>query len=387
MDLGLLTAPSATTDASDTGQQFSPRHLTSVDALRGIAAVYVVCFHLVLLPQPNLGVPSWANPLLMAGGTGVGLFFVVSAFTLSLSWFSRRDGAHPVRNFYLRRVFRIVPLYYVLLVATLLRDWLVWRNTHSLSEIALSITMLFNLAPGRGTGIVWASWTIGVEMLFYLMFPLMMLFAGTTLRKAICLPATLAAEFLFYEIVHHSLATPSTKGTYFTTGLPIHFPVFVLGLIAYTVFSSESFRRIRSKWVGAVLIAAALMIHVGLSYSGVYRGPLRLEWSTLAWLPLVLGLTIYPLWLIVNAVTRFYGRISYSVYLNHPIVVMFLRPFYAGVYRRIHEFGVALTICVIVTFSLLTPLAYLTYRFIEQPGIRLGSLMIKWLKSRPASSG
>ena len=100
MEPATITATAATTDPEDTGQRFSPKHLGSVDALRGIAAVYVVCLHMTMVPAPHLAMPDWIRPFVLSGGTGVVMFFVVSAFTLSISWFSRKNGLHPVRNFY-----------------------------------------------------------------------------------------------------------------------------------------------------------------------------------------------------------------------------------------------------------------------------------------------
>ena len=53
-----------------------------IDTLRGLAALYVFLYHLALIPEPDLGIPYWAKRIVLSGGTGVTLFFVVSAFTL-----------------------------------------------------------------------------------------------------------------------------------------------------------------------------------------------------------------------------------------------------------------------------------------------------------------
>ena len=101
--------------------------------------------------------------------------------------------------------------------------------------------------------------------------------------------------------------------------------------------------------------------------------------SALPWTLLVLGLAINPVKLIVNAVTRFYGRISYSVYLNHPIVILLLKPIYVRIYQYVPGHLLALLTSFAVTFAVLTPWSYLTYRLIEKPGIRFGSRLIKSL--------
>ena len=154
----------------------------------------------------------------------------------------------------------------------------------------------------------------------------------------------------------------------------------------YKIFVSKLFRRIRAKWVGGILIAAALVAHVVLAYSGTYLGKVGADWSAPAWMLLILGLAIYPVKSIVNAVTRFYGRISYSVYLNHPIVVVLLMPSYGRICRHVRGPELALLTCLFVTFLVLTPWAYVTYRLIEQPGIRVGSRLIKRLGRAPAGA-
>ena len=52
-----------------------------VDTLRGLAALYVLFYQLALLPNPDLDIPYWAKCIVLSGGPGVTLFFVVSAFT------------------------------------------------------------------------------------------------------------------------------------------------------------------------------------------------------------------------------------------------------------------------------------------------------------------
>ena len=312
------------------------------------------------------------------------MFFVVSAFTLSISWFSRKDGAHPFRNFYLRRVFRIVPLFYFLLAITIPRDWLRFHVIHSAKELLLNASMLFNLVPGKSLGIVWASWTIGVEILFYLMFPLLIKVGSTPVRLAACFVGALVSAAFFYQAVQSSNLSQTVKAQFFTSGLALHVPVFILGMIAYTIYVSRPFSRIHAKWFAILLVAAAIVLHLVLAYNRVYLGRIGTDWSAPAWTLLVLGLVICPVKPVVNTITRFYGQISYSVYLNHPFIIALLMPVYPRIYRHVSWSGLALLACFAVTFAVLTPWAYCTYRLIEQPGIRLGSRLIKSLNRNDA---
>ena len=90
----------------------SQERLEAIDGLRGVAALYILVYHLALLPQPNLTVPLWASRFVLTGGTGVTLFFLMSPFCLCLSKQKRRQESQLTMNFYLRRFFRIAPLFY-----------------------------------------------------------------------------------------------------------------------------------------------------------------------------------------------------------------------------------------------------------------------------------
>src|SRR5437867_4319957 len=96
--------------------------LDFVEALRGLAALYVVIFHLTQIPTPHLETPFWLTKIIGFGGSGVSLFFVVSAFTLTLSMRLHEQEAYATRRFYVRRVFRIVPLFYVWSILAWIRD-------------------------------------------------------------------------------------------------------------------------------------------------------------------------------------------------------------------------------------------------------------------------
>jgi peptidoglycan/LPS O-acetylase OafA/YrhL len=261
-------------------------------------------------------------------------------------------------------------------------NWHLWHKLPSAQELMLNVSLLFNLIPGRSAGIVWASWTIGVEILFYLMFPLLIKVASAPVRLGVCSIGTLALAILVHHGVTHSHLSAATKSEVLTMSLALHLPVFVLGIVAYRIFTSRAFRKVR-RGQGAILVAAALIYYFSLAYNRMDLSSVGIGWSAPAWILLVLGLAINPVRPIVNVLTRFYGRISYSVYLNHPIVVALLKPIYLEIYRHVPGPGLALVASAVVTFLVLTPWAYVTYRLVEQPGIRFGSRLIRSLDRVP----
>lgn len=99
-------------------------------------------------------------------GVKVTLFFVLSAFTLYLSAFDRKGESNKISNFYLRRLFRIAPLFYFMLVVAVINFVFTYHSYPSLNTILLNITFAYNFSPINFESLVWAGWTIGVEMLF-----------------------------------------------------------------------------------------------------------------------------------------------------------------------------------------------------------------------------
>ena len=95
------------------------RHLPVLDGLRAVAVLLVLWCH---VPLATAGYPEWlrtANTLVGPGGTGVELFFVLSGFLITRILIREREQQVPVRWFLLRRILRIFPIYYLLLLVML----------------------------------------------------------------------------------------------------------------------------------------------------------------------------------------------------------------------------------------------------------------------------
>src|SRR5450631_4948650 len=71
-----------------------------LDALRGFAALYVVVFHISLLPRSHPEVPEWMRVFVAFGGSGVTLFFVISGFSMCLTWGRHAQTPRPALSFY-----------------------------------------------------------------------------------------------------------------------------------------------------------------------------------------------------------------------------------------------------------------------------------------------
>jgi len=94
----------------------APNRVPFLDALRGLAAIWVVVVHVAMLPSPRLQVAPFLDLFVVNGTMGVDLFFVVSAFSLCLSMPVHDREVRPMLGFALRRFFRIAPLFYLMIL-------------------------------------------------------------------------------------------------------------------------------------------------------------------------------------------------------------------------------------------------------------------------------
>ncbi len=93
---------------------------------------------------------------------------------------------------------------------------------------------------------------------------------------------------------------------------------------------------------------------------------------------MTVGLCLNPLKAIVNRFTVYLGKISYSLYLGHTTVVLFLIPVYRFIYGYVSTTTIAFLLCYALTLALGIGLSDLTYRFIEAPGVRYGKVVYRW---------
>lgn len=349
---------------------------------------------MLLLPQPNLVSPRWMEKFALAGGMGVTLFFIVSAFSLYYTMPLRLKDAKPTLSFYLHRFFRIAPPFYFWVVASIVRDWLQFDARHSAIDIAATASFAFNLMPGKQESFVWAGWTIGVEMLFYAASPFLYRWISTTAQSIafvfICLLVWLSAQ----SVLDYVLLPDAWKQSILHWSVLRHMPVFAVGMLLYQFFVSDAHARLPEEsrkgygqaflWAGMFAFAALLQGWLPNIFGDGYY------WQGLVFALIFIGLSLFPWRLLVNRATTYLGKISYSVYLSHTTVIFFLSP----VYRLIYEHSPSLTAsflgALLLTFTIVIPVPAITYRLIEEPGIRLGKklaarLLVKHPVDSPAS--
>jgi peptidoglycan/LPS O-acetylase OafA/YrhL len=145
-------------------------HVPPLDGLRGIAVLLVLWAHF----PPDLGGNTIRvmNRIFQPGYLGVDIFFVLSGFLITRILLYGRFNNKPLKNFLIRRAFRIFPIYYLLILLLLFiepGEYLFWCATY-LSNFVFSFDLSPN--PMRHT------WSLCVEEHFYMVWPLLIHFAA-----------------------------------------------------------------------------------------------------------------------------------------------------------------------------------------------------------------
>lgn len=347
------------------------RLLPGLLGLRGIAAFAVVLFHLVHLA--NIAVPSTFSFIAADFGKGVQLFFVLSAFSLMYSTEHTMGRPSWAKEYFVKRFFRIAPLFYSILALMLLWPLIRWGHMPFTWEaVLLNFSFAFGLAPW--TGIVWAGWTVGVEMLFYALLPVLLLTVRSRLGAFYLAIACTALAYVSRPLLHahfeHTTDLYSYNWSEFSL-LPnlcyFAFGIYAFRIAAETSLDGARFRR-------GVAGFATVLLGVLLLASSVwgFRGD-KIIWG-IGFAALVLWQSKWPGPWSANRFSEYLGERSYSLYLLHPIMIVLLKSPLQASYNQVSPWlgPYAYFVCAILLLMPLFVAVEACYRMIELPGIRLG---------------
>jgi peptidoglycan/LPS O-acetylase OafA/YrhL len=368
--------------------------LDYVDALRGIAILMVILVHTVGAVPDVLPITS---RLAMYGQLGVQLFFVASAYTLCISYDRRTEEPYRVLSFFIRRLFRIAPLYYFgVLIYLVFNVLVVYRDDannfqglpYSALDIVANMLFVHGLVPSANNTVVPGGWSIGAEMLFYAAFPA--LFAATR-RVAKSGPWALPALVL----VGTTLYVLAQTMVYRSTGMFIHnssffyfsiinqFPAFALGAAAYFLC------RDRPDWCGSSWRPLAMAFGIITVIAVVMW---LLDFALLfTIIPAVSALSFVFLlnWLRIGRVRlpflQAVGKVSFSLYILHFLFAYYAVPSLLRALQLHVNPELTLLFAFALVFAFTWPLAIFTEQTIEARGITIGKKIIARLQSRLSS--
>lgn len=359
------------------------KRIEFIDALRGIATLYVLLFHVAPMPKNTLEIPKWAYGFVSFGGSGVTLFFLISAFSLCLTWKYSGSIQSTLSDFYLKRFLRIAPLFYVLIIITVIRDWLVYDIGHTASEIFLAASFLFNFVWNLQAGLVQASWTIAVEVMFYVIFPLLILRINNWKAALTAFIWSLVAYYCFKSVMTNIAGVNETLTTAAFGSLAFfrHFPVFLFGMFVYFAAQSKT-SQLALQAIAPLILAISAFTLLALAAMNLGQPVFDYYYlQSFAYGGIILGLSAGSNLIMNNRLTRFFGKISYSVYLVHPLVIRVLDPVFQDIYALPYGVGFKYSAAVLLSLLATTVVSMASYRFIELPAMQLAKYLVAKRKS------
>jgi peptidoglycan/LPS O-acetylase OafA/YrhL len=301
---------------------------------------------------------------------------------------ARRGEPKRIRKFYIRRFFRMVPLFYLMLFIYWLRDAFRLGVVHPVSEVLVNASLLFNLIPSHITGFVWASWTISVMVIFYLIFPVIYQWVRTLPAALIFFfAAALMAWGWSHFVLNYGEATGylKTEDVNFTLrfGFLEHLPAFVCGIIIYRLLFGrlDQLNEQKRRRLGWACLILFIPFYAALLTDEIQN--LLWGWSLLhgvCFSLLVLGLGLNPLRGLVNGITAYLGKTTYAMYLLHPLIIFSIIPVYRRLYDILPIPVLGYTASLAATLGMLIPLSLVLYRYVERRGMAWGEKIVSGIQ-------
>jgi peptidoglycan/LPS O-acetylase OafA/YrhL len=369
-------------------------HLPALDGIRGLAILMVLVFHFVGSTLPTNWVESAIIWVGNHGAMGVNLFFVLSGFLITGILYDAHNGPSYFRNFYMRRVLRIFPLYYGVLalvffvapLVPLLRgptlDYLLDRQAWAW---LYAVNIYIAKTGDWSFSYLEHFWSLAVEEHFYLFWPLVVLLLARRPRALIAASLAIALCAVVARFIAFLMGLSWWTIVVLT---PFNLDGLAMGAaLAVALRQPKAFEQL-----ARVLPWAAVMVVALLALTYVWKGPLSsqgiapvLPIRTALFNMLFLCLLFWALIAPGGSVTArffcsrtmvFLGTYSYGLYVYHHFISYYLYTNRTELelthWLGSHGAAVALQATLGAAASL--ALAYLSYELFEKRFLRLKQL-------------
>jgi exopolysaccharide production protein ExoZ len=349
---------------------FEPTKIQNIQALRAIAAIMVVLLHIALRAE-SIGYDSWALPFQYIGFAGVDIFFVISGLVMTITTYRHLGDKKYAIHFIQKRATRIYSNYWIILIIKLL---FIWAGLNNGLREGISIVGSITLFPGDQSNLIIAvAWTLMLELFFYFIFSLAILFPKKYFSLFLSLWAAIILSPILF-IFERTNSMPFLLNFYFSPfflefiagcfiGILINKRLIIFpSLFLLTGSVLFILTAIITKDTPLVSHADTLkrVVFYGGSASLILYGAVALEVSEKF---------VFPKWMAL------FGNASYTIYLIHGVILQAIFfaifvPYFSdtsNVYLQ-HSFTI-FTLCVVLGYSLFH------YRAIERP-------LIGWCNER-----
>jgi len=363
-----------------------------IDALRGIAILGVILVHSSQAVAPTNATLLW---LMGEGARGVQLFYVASALTLCMSWVARSSHeTFPIRNFYIRRFFRIAPMFYIAILTYLFVNGFspsYWApNGIEWWFIPITAAFLHGFHPEIITSVVPGGWSIAVEMSFYAVLPFLLPRLTSIKSCLVFFVISLGLSYLNMRLVPHIFSYSENQQYLLQNFAFLNFfgqlPVFIIGILGYLILLKQ-YPRTQIAIIGGVLFVVFLLAFL----YPVFKLPSDFIVSKLLKMPhhfiagmlfavFAILLANWPTRLLVNRMTILFGKLSFSMYLTHfAILTYFSRLGFRDMFPTSDMASLVHFLCVVFVATIVS---LFFYQYIEKTSITAGKRLIEKLTLR-----
>ena len=325
--------------------------------MRAVAVLLVVWMHFAEGLMPVSGSQLWLGQgaeVLNFGRIGVVVFFAISGMLIP---YSLRPAPRAVRQFAVRRFFRLFPAFWISVIVY----WLIIPGDRSVEQLLANLTMLpwiFDEAPLLGL-----YWTLETELYFYVLCAIIFWSGRLHDERVMCgLTVFLAAAFIISSLAR--IYPDALPGPY--KGLLLHLAIMFWGASFRHAWASGRYRSAPFLIASAAIACAAGAV---LCYGALTSDPKQIANGAAYLIALSLFVAMATVARITFRPLVFLGRISYSIYLLHGATLTG----FLGAIAMAGETGRGLGVYMIVCAALAIAVSFLSYRLVEQPGIALGS--------------
>lgn len=338
-------------------------HLPGLNGLRAIAALSVMWSHTFQSSFGDWGTKGFHLPVV---ADGVTMFFVISGFLITYLLLNEQERSRTISipKFYMRRILRIWPIYYgymaiALIVTSTWNDPNIWYYCFFGANIPFILT--------AGIWPIVHYWSIGVEEQFYLFWPWLVKGSGGKTVRLLVLAISLCVIWLACKWGIYLIWGATTVYRFFAV---TRFDCMMIGAIGAILFftRNEWFNHLfRNRIIGA---ACLLVLFFSQPWANLIPAPVRTQVIALLSLTCIMSQLHNPIINLENRMCDFVGKISYGIYIIHPLLIFLLSGLYRNMDFHLSGSMETVTIYILITGSTLL-LAWISYRFFESPFLRL----------------
>ncbi len=356
-------------------QQRYPQRYQYLDFLRGFAALFVIYQHTVdfaAMPQPGVrlntidyAIAHFFTKQIGLGEVGVCIFLMVSGFVVPFSL--SNYPVQPVKTFVIHRFFRLYPAYWLSAILGLVFVWWRFGSSHGGNEInwlmfVANLTM-FHAFVGI-ENIIGSYWTLNLELLFYAVC--IYLFSRNRLMslKSIC-------WFFFFLLVLRELLrhVPQISGYYWNVISCFRYLGYMFFGLLYREWLLNNDKAAGKK--ALIILVLTFVLFAGKDIVRMWTlQPEYLKTPGTQLSAILIFVLVTSKFRFDGKLGLFLGKISYSMYLFHPVIFY---PLYSYCWTRLPVEIQAFPHLFFLLSALLTIVfSYFSYRWLEQPAIALG---------------